>query len=42
MKSRDRFIRGWEEGFSAGPARMLAAATVDCSVPANGSTDAGS
>ena len=26
MKSRERFVRGWEEGFSSGPARMLAVA----------------
>jgi tetraacyldisaccharide 4'-kinase len=26
VKSRERFVRGWEEGFSSGPARMLAVA----------------
>ena len=26
MNSRERFVRGWEEGFASGPARMLAVA----------------
>ena len=26
MNSRERFVRGWEEGFKTGPARMLAVA----------------
>ena len=26
MKSRERFVRGWEEGFGSGPARVLAVA----------------
>ena len=26
MNSRERFVRGWEEGFATGPARMLAVA----------------
>ena len=26
MNSRERFVRGWEEGFATGPGRMLAVA----------------
>src|SRR2546425_4477773 len=26
MRSRERFVRGWEEGFASGPARVLAVA----------------